>query len=277
MTTKKKWLIFLPAAMAGLSSLSPFIETLKSEDDALLITYSSAISGAERKLVPAVGEAAKEAVVAKRETPAAVLTLEKSAAAPASPRGAIRVLFLGSEAAGSRKHCHTVMRDFGRDALWFDYTADPAQVTPEWIAQFDAVLLDAPAATFPALAGVPQAKVVTTDFTDASSNPAPDDFLIPLKEKLLTAAGPQRRGEWVQFIQARETEKREVKPTVANYERRPQPLTYQYPLSVTGSMERTQAAPQTGHSLKPPTTAAAIRRPASCCPISEKGTVRSMI
>jgi putative membrane-bound dehydrogenase-like protein len=243
MTTKKKWLIFLPAAMAGLSSLSPFIETLKSEDDALLITYSSAISGDERKLVPAVGEAAKEVVGAKGETPAAVLTLEKSAVAPASPRGAIRVLFLGSEAAGSRKHCHTVMRDFGRDALWFDYAADPALVTPEWIAQFDAVLLDAPAATFPALAGVPQAKVVTTDFTHASSNPAPDDFLISLKEKLLTAAGPQRREEWVKFIQTRETEKREVKPTVANYERRPQPLTYQYPLSVTGSMERTQVAP----------------------------------
>ena len=67
-STKKKWLIFLPAAMAGLSTLSPFIETLKSEDDALLITYSSAISGDERKLVPAVGEAAKEVVVAKRET-----------------------------------------------------------------------------------------------------------------------------------------------------------------------------------------------------------------
>src|SRR5688572_23647237 len=46
--------------------------------------------------------------------------------------GPIRVLFLGTEEGGSRKHCHTVMRDFGRDALWFDYAADPAQVTPEW-------------------------------------------------------------------------------------------------------------------------------------------------
>ena len=236
MTTKKKWLLCLPATIVGLASFSPFVETLKSQDDERQSTSSGTVSGNEIQLVR---EAAKEDVVATREAAAP----EKSTAAPASPRGAIRVLFLGSEAAGSRKHCHTVMRDFGRDALWFDYTADPALVTPEWIAQFDAVLLDAPAATFPALAGVPQAKVVTTDFTQASSNPAPDDFLNPLKEKLLTAAGPQRRMEWEQFIQARETEKREVKPTVANYERRPQPLTYQYPLSVTGSMERTQVAP----------------------------------
>ncbi len=220
-----------------------FIETLKFQDNELKIAYSGTVSGNEMKLVREVGEVAKEDVVAKRDAPAAAPAPEKSAAAPASPRGAIRVLFLGSEAAGSRKHCHTVMRDFGRDALWFDYTADPAQVTPEWIAQFDAVLLDAPAARFPALAGVPQAKVVTADFTNAGSNPAPDDFLSPLKEKLLTAAGPQRRVEWVQFTQAREAERREVKPTVANYERRPQPLTYQHPLSVKGSMERTQTAP----------------------------------
>src|SRR5688500_515770 len=63
-----------------------------------------------------------------------------------SEGGPIRVLFLGTEEDGSRKHCHAVMRDLGRDALWFDYTADPAQVTAEWIAKFDAVLLDASAA-----------------------------------------------------------------------------------------------------------------------------------
>ncbi|HEX2748529.1 MAG TPA: alpha/beta hydrolase-fold protein, partial [Verrucomicrobiales bacterium] len=157
--------------------------------------------------------------------------------------GAIRVLFLGSEKAGSRKHCHTVMRDFGRDAIWFDYTADPAQVTADWITQFDAVLLDAPAGAFPALSGVAQTKVVTADFSAATGNPAPADFLDPLKEKLLTAAGSARRAGWEQFVQAREAERREPKPTVANYERRPQPLTYQHPLSVKGSMERTQVAP----------------------------------
>jgi putative membrane-bound dehydrogenase-like protein len=160
-----------------------------------------------------------------------------------SQSGPIRVLFLGTEEGGSRKHCHTVMRDFGRDALWFDYPADPAQVTPEWIAKFDAVLLDAPAATFPALSTVPQSKVVTADFSNISGNPAPESFLNPLKEKLLVAAGPQRRSEWEQFLKNRDAEERSVDPNVANYERRRQPLTFQHPLSVKGSMERTQVAP----------------------------------
>jgi putative membrane-bound dehydrogenase-like protein len=222
-----------------------FTESLKFQDNELRITYSGTILGNELKLVRQVGEVAREEIVAKREADPTAPVPEpgKSAAAPAGPRGAIRVLFLGSEANGSRKHCHTVMRDFGREALWFDYAADPAQVTPEWIAQFDAVLLDAPAATFPALAGVPPQKIVTADFSNGSGNPAPDSFLSPLKEKLLAATGPQRRLEWEQFTQAREAEQREVKPTVANYERRPQPLTYQNPLSVKGSMERTQVAP----------------------------------
>ncbi|HEX2746623.1 MAG TPA: PVC-type heme-binding CxxCH protein, partial [Verrucomicrobiales bacterium] len=122
-------------------------------------------------------------------------------------------------------------------------TADPAQVTADWITQFDAVLLDAPAGAFPALSGAAQTKVVTADFSIATGNPAPADFLDPLKEKLLTAAGSARRAGWEQFLQAREAERREPKPTVANYERRPQPLTYQHPLSVKGSMERTQVAP----------------------------------
>ena len=98
-----------------------------------------------------------------------------------SQSGPIRVLFLGTEGGGSRKHAHTVMRDFGRDALWFDYTADPAQVSPEWVAKFDAVLLDAPAATFPALSAVPPEKVVTADFSASNGNPAPEGFLNPLK------------------------------------------------------------------------------------------------
>jgi putative membrane-bound dehydrogenase-like protein len=169
--------------------------------------------------------------------------LRSSSQNPSSQNGPIRVLFLGTEEDDSRKHCHAVMRDFGREALWFDYTADPAQVTPEWIARFDAVLLDAPATTFPVLSTVPPAKVVTADFSNSSGNPAPESFLNPLREELLAAAGPHRRSEWEQFLKSREAEERSVNPNVANYERRPQPLTFQHPLSVKGSMERTQVAP----------------------------------
>lgn len=165
----------------------------------------------------------------------------ESKAAPNS--GAIRVLFLGAEGSGGRQHCHIVMRDFGRDGLWFDYAADPTLVTPEWIAKFDAVLLDAPAANFPSLAKVAASKVVTADFATVDGNPASEEFLKSLREKLLTAAGPQRRAEWEQFLKNRESEERSANGNVANYERRPQPLTFQHPLSVKGSMERTQVAP----------------------------------
>src|SRR5678815_5854906 len=44
-------------------------------------------------------------------------------------------------------------------------------------------------------------------------------------------------------VRSRELEERSENPNVANYERRPQPLTYQHPLSVKGSMERIQVAP----------------------------------
>src|SRR5688572_26978164 len=62
-----------------------------------------------------------------KAAPAEVAKSGPSSQESSSQSGPIRVLFLGTEEAGSRKHCHTVMRDFGRDALWFDYTADSAQ------------------------------------------------------------------------------------------------------------------------------------------------------
>jgi putative membrane-bound dehydrogenase-like protein len=199
-------------------------------------------------LVPACIGLASLGIADSATTKAAAPASANPGASPSSQNasiqsGPIRVLFLGTEDGGSRKHCHTVMRDFGREAIWFDYTADPAQVTPEWVAKFDAVLLDAPASAFPGLSTVPQTKVVTADFANSGGNPAPESFLSSLKDKLLAAAGRQRWSEWEQFVKNREAEERSVNPNVANYERRPQPLTFQHPLSVKGSMERTQVAP----------------------------------
>ncbi|MDB6133470.1 MAG: Membrane-bound dehydrogenase domain protein [Verrucomicrobiales bacterium] len=171
-----------------------------------------------------------------------VLALSLPPLAQAAP-SPIRVLFLGSEATGGRQHCHTVMRDFGREALWFDYAADPSQVTPEWLSKFDAVLLDAPADGFPALAGLDKSKVVTTDFSGSDRNPTPDAFLNPLLEKLVAAAGPQRKADREAWLKALEPEERSPDRNVANYERRPEPLTFQHPMSVKASLERTQTAP----------------------------------
>ena len=167
----------------------------------------------------------------------------KTAATPAGRTGPIRVLFLGSESAGSRKLCHAAMRDLGREAIWFDYTADPAQVTQEWLAAFDVVLLNAPATAFPALSSVDRAKVVALDVSMDAAKAVPEGHFLTLKNALLSAAGPERAEQWREFVKTREEENREPHSNVANYERRPQPLTYQHPLSVKGSMERTQVAP----------------------------------
>ena len=65
---------------------------------------------------------------------------------------------------------------------------------------------------------------------------------VPLASAL-SAAGATRRAEWQALLSQREPEKREANPNVANYEKRPEPLTFQHALSVKGSMERTQVAP----------------------------------
>ncbi len=152
----------------------------------------------------------------------------------------IRVLYLGTADRGARMTAHTLMRDLGRDAIWFDYVSDPAAATPEFLAKFDAVVLDAPAASFPTLAGVPAAKRLAAS---ALGERDAANLATTAKPKLLAAAGVVRTAEWEKFLAQRDPEQREARPTIANYEKRPQALTLQQPFSVKGSMERTQVAP----------------------------------
>lgn len=159
--------------------------------------------------------------------------------AEAAP-GPIRVAYLGKEGTAAPKHCAALMRELGRDAIWFDYTASTADATPEWIGAFDAVLLDAPKEDFRTLAGVDPKRVVTAEFTGEEAAWSGADFLKPLREKLLAAAGEARRKDWETFLAQREPEAREKNPNVANYENRPEPLTFQEPMSVKASMQRTQ-------------------------------------
>ncbi|MEO6246649.1 MAG: hypothetical protein ABIQ12_14580, partial [Opitutaceae bacterium] len=42
----------------------------------------------------------------------------------------IRVLYLGTSDRAPRMTAHALMRDLGRDAIWFDYVSDPAAATP---------------------------------------------------------------------------------------------------------------------------------------------------
>jgi len=166
-----------------------------------------------------------------------LLFLLLALACPASP---IRVLYLGTPERTPRLTAHVLMRDLGREAIWFDYGSNPAAVTPEFVAKFDLVVLDAPAATFPALSGVPKARVVAAA---TLGDPAAETYAAAAKPKLLAAVGVERLTAYEKFLAQREPERREARPTIANYEKRPQPVTFQHPFNVKGSVERTQVAP----------------------------------
>ena len=150
------------------------------------------------------------------------------------------MLYLGTPDRTPRMNAHVLMRDLGRDAIWFDYVSDPVAASPEFVAKFDLVVLDAPASTFPALAGVAKAKVLTAA---SLGDPAAESFAATAKPKLLGAVGIERVTAYEKFLAQRESERREARPTIANYEKRPQPVTFQHPLNVKGSLERTQVAP----------------------------------
>src|SRR5258708_1574397 len=154
--------------------------------------------------------------------------------------GPLRILYLGKEGTAATQHAHVLMREFGRDAIWFDYTGNPAQVIPEWLARFDAVLLDAPRADFSALTNVEARRIVTPDFANDDKPWNSAESLQTIRGELLAAAGETRRREWESFLARREPEQREPNPNIANYERRPHPITFQHPFSIKGSTERTQ-------------------------------------
>jgi putative membrane-bound dehydrogenase-like protein len=134
----------------------------------------------------------------------ALLVLFVAATAAASP---IRVLYIDAPGADTTP-LHHAMRDLGRDAIWFDYAKEKVS------ADYDLTLHP-------------------SDLTEGSN---PTD----LKAFILSKLTPERIAAYEAFLAQREPEKREPHPQVANYEKRPEPLTFQHPFSPKGSMERTQ-------------------------------------
>ncbi|MBL9168867.1 MAG: c-type cytochrome [Verrucomicrobiales bacterium] len=155
--------------------------------------------------------------------------------------GPLRVLFLGDGSEPSRSHCHVVMRELGRDAIWFDYLSEPKWLTPDLLARFDAILFDAsapPAAGF--LFGQAADRVFKVTFTGDSRAWSSPEFLTALRGQILTAVGGVRQQGWEKFLAQREPERREPDSNVANYENRPKAITFQHPFNEKGSRERTQ-------------------------------------
>src|SRR3954470_10918994 len=122
--------------------------------------------------------------------------------------GPIRVLFLGKEGTASSKHCPVLMRELGRESIWFDYMADPKQVTSDYLKHFDAVLLDAPREGFPTLSEVEPARILTESFVGEEREWGAASFIKGVSDRILTAVGPARKADWEKFVAQREPEVR---------------------------------------------------------------------
>ncbi len=152
--------------------------------------------------------------------------------------GPVRVLYL--DAAGDEQAAvgplHPLMAELGRDAIWFDYATG---VTPDaaTLARFDALAVKPKADGSPALNGdikLPSGAIIPVLVIKADATSA------AFRAQLEAALPAARKAAWQKFLAQRDPEVREKHPQVANYEKRPEPLTFQKPFSVKGSMERTQ-------------------------------------
>ncbi|MCF7784897.1 MAG: c-type cytochrome [Prosthecobacter sp.] len=135
---------------------------------------------------------------------AILLTLFTAVLAHAAPTGPIRVLYLDAE--GKEQTAvgplHAAMRDLGRDAIWFDYAKEELPA-----GDYDLILKPG---------------------SDLS------------RDAILSKLSAERKASYEAFLKQRDPEERKKHPQVANYEKRPEPLTLQLPMSVKASMERTQ-------------------------------------
>jgi len=123
--------------------------------------------------------------------------------------GPIRVLYVDPKGEEQRQTgpLAEAMQALGREAIWFDYLPGVAQPDADFLKNFDLV---------------------------RTRGQALD------RESILGALSAERRAVWEKFLAAREREVREKNQYVANYEKRPEALTFQKPFSPKGAMERTQ-------------------------------------
>lgn len=142
---------------------------------------------------------------------AALAALTAPVRAEEAPRP-LRVLFTAPDggSADASNAYHGIVEALGRDAIFVDWLEEK-QVTPE-VARFYDLVLKASAAT------------------EAAAVRAAVD----------TKTTAEVKAAWRKFVETREPEKRRASPDVANYEKRPELVTFQEPLSVAGSMARTQ-------------------------------------
>ncbi len=170
--------------------------------------------------------------------------------APSAPRLAhpLHVLYLGQfENKGKgADYSYLPGQTLAPEAIYFDHPLSAEALTESYVRNFDAVVDAskpiAPKAPYTsdeltrtlaletyAKSGRPVLRL-TSPATDAQ-----------LREQLLAAVSPAAKAAWETFLATREPVRREARDaSIANYEKRPSPVPYQFPLTPEGSMARTQ-------------------------------------
>jgi len=162
------------------------------------------------------------------------LVLTHSAPSSQAVPRPLRIAYLDVQGAEKTKPgpLHSAMKENGRDSLFFDYFGAVADFTPSLAAFYDAVLIRGDAGELPSLASFKSHNLaipVTEEQTGAQ-----------LREAVLKALPAQLLKDWETFNAQRMPEIREPNANVANYEKRSEPLTFQKPFNLKGSMERIQ-------------------------------------
>ncbi|TLD68618.1 c-type cytochrome [Phragmitibacter flavus] len=149
------------------------------------------------------------------------------ATASENPPDHLRVLWFDPSRSQASKDSvlHQAMAELGRDAIYFDYTADAGALTEAYVKHFPVVMMAASDKVPATLSGK---KLITTE---------PGTTVAQIREEVLSAAN---KDQWLKFLGSREPEVREPHPQVANYEKRPEAITFQHPFKAKGSIERTQ-------------------------------------
>jgi len=127
---------------------------------------------------------------------------------------------------------HSAMKENGRDAIFFDYFGAPQDFTPALAGLYDAVLVRGDAGNLASIAAL-KARNAVIQVTEEQSG-------LQLREAIIKALPETLVKEWETFLAQRSPEAREPNVNVANYEKRPEPLTFQKPYDLKGSMERIQ-------------------------------------
>lgn len=152
--------------------------------------------------------------------------------------GPIRVLYYDPQRHEQVKAgpLHEAMEAMGRDAIWFDYVTDVRDLTPNLLQNVDLICGRLEPSGMTELNSFLEKEKMAVPVVLVKEGSTPDQ----LRTEILSKVSSTRVKGWEGFLQNREPEVREANPNVANYEKRPQPITYQHPMSVKASMQRTQ-------------------------------------